>query len=276
MIYAEYLKANGASDEEIKILDVPSARKAFDKLQKDAADAQALAETARKEKEAYEAQVEEWHAKKITPEYERMKNEALVAQANEAKARKVIEKLQKDGLIDVAKDLGWDTVDIKKPDNKLPDGFDPSKYVTNDHLIAVAEKEGEAIAMVADMVAEHQQLFPGQRLNVRELRKEATARKISVEQLWMEKYKVNDARAAAVKAEQDAHDKKIADEAYAKAQSEIASKYGNPDARPLTPSRSPLVPRPDSGRDKAPWEIGDKSGDRVQRATATVVKTFSN
>ena len=273
MNYAEYLKAQGASDEDIKVLDTAVARKAFDKMMKDADEAKAAAARAEKEKSDYEAKVNDWHQNTIVPEYERMKNEALAAKANEAKARAVIEAAQKEGLLDVADKLGWKKDD--KPADKGNDnpGFDASKYMTREEILHIAQQEGRAIATMGKLIQEHERLFPGQAaVDWTSIYESATQKKRSVEQEWMERFNVQAAREARTKAEQEARDKKIRDEAYAAAQSEMASKYGNPETRPLAPSRSPLAPRAETGREKQPWDQGDRANDRVKRATESVIK----
>jgi hypothetical protein len=51
----------------------------------------------------------------------------------------------------------------------------------------------------------------------------------------------------------------------------LATTYGNPDLRPLAPSTSPFTKRPEAGREAQPWEVGDRSNERVQRATKTIL-----
>jgi hypothetical protein len=136
----------------------------------------------------------------------------------------------------------------------------------------VADGEGDAIAQAYDIGAEHASLFPGKPLNMRELRREAITRGVSVEQAWQDKFGVPAAREARATAAQAAHDEAVRKEGYEKAREEFANTYGNPGARPPVSSNSPFTPRPTSGRDKQPWEAGDRANDRVRRATNLVVE----
>ena len=182
-------------------------------------------------------------------------------------------------MADLAKQAGYEP-DPDKVVTPLAAGLDPSRYFTRDEIIQIANKEGDAIAVAQDIASEHAILFPGQRLNFRAIREEAQSRKLSAEAVWMEKYKVADARAAQSKAAADAHDKKIADEAYDKAKRELASQYGNPDVRPLATSVNPFAARPTSGRTRQPWQredgtaqdaVLDRSGERVARVMTKVL-----
>lgn len=275
MTYAEYLKSLGATDDDIKVMDTGVARKAFDKMQAELTAAAAQVAASEQSKKDYEAKSNEWHDR-VNTEYLSAKDQLVVAKANEAKARAVIDEAQKQGLIRVAEDLGYVTAPPKVDDKPGTSGFDPNRYFTKDDVVAIAEREGDAIALAQDIAAEHARLFPGQTLNFRELRKEAVSRKMSVEALWMDRYKVNDARTARATAEKEAYDKKLRDEGAATARAELASQYGNPDTRPLTTSQSPFAPRPAANREKQPWESGldgdNGSNDRVQRATKSFIE----
>src|SRR5205807_2871531 len=128
-----------------------------------------------------------------------------------------------------------------KKDEPVP--IDTSKFVTSDAVLALAEREAESIALMSDIAAEHVYLFGAPLRNARELRREALTRKVSLEQVWQEKYKVVEARTA-----RDAAEKKAAEDLIRKNEREVvtaefASRYGNPELRPVEPSRSPFTPR---------------------------------
>ncbi len=277
MTYAEYLKSQGATEDELKVLDVPSARKAYDRMQADLSAEHERAEAAIKAQDDYKASVNDWHETKIVPAYEEAKREATNAKAEAARAKAVIQDAAKrdDQLAKIAKDMGYEVEGAPPPPKKessVPEGFDPSKYVTSEQVIALAERERDAIALAQDIAAEHATLFPGQRLSFRELVKEAAAAKKPVEQFWQDKYKVSDARAAQESARKQAYEEGIRKEEREKVTTEFASKYGNPDTRPLDTSKSPFAPRPDAGRDKLPWDSGDRQADRISRVATKVMK----
>lgn len=273
MTYGEYLKSQGASDEEVKLLDTPLGRRTYENM----VAAQSDAEKAREGSKTYEQKVDEWF-KTHDAEFKTVESQLIAAKSREAAAVAALRTAHERGMVDVAKDLGFNLDTPPAPPKKdEPVAIDTSKFVTNDAVLALAEREAESIAMMSDIAAEHVYLFGAPLRNARELRKEAMTRKISLEQVWMEKYKVPETRiakeASAKKAEEDALRKKITEEVT----SEFAAKYGNPDLRPLEPSRSFLIPRKDAGRAEQPWTSGldgeGGSNDRVRRATQNALKT---
>lgn len=279
--YAEFLAENGATSEDIKLLDTPAARRGYEAMQTQLATATA----AREKAEADAKAVNDWYKDQATPYIADMKSKLTIAEANVARAAEVFRQSQDDGLVEIAKKLGYLDADgnpvsgAPRPAASAAASVaapDLSKYITVDKLSEMSNSVGEGLAALQDLVMEHQQLFPGQRLNVRALRSEASAAHKPVYQYWEEKFGVPAARAAAEKAASDAHDKKLREEGAAQARQEFADRYGNPDTRPLTTSHSPFAPRPDTGRDKQPWDRqNDASSDRVSRATQHVVKELT-
>jgi hypothetical protein len=282
--YIEYLRSQGASDDDIKALTEGSfagpAIKAFDALQaKAAADAAAADRAARAD---VNSTWEEWRGR-VETEYAGMANDAVAAKAEAARAKAVVLELQKQGaagLSDIAKRMGYepDAPPPAAPPAGTPPAFDPKKFVSMDQLPALMEQEGDAMVLLQDIAAEHATLFPGQRLNWRELRKEALAAKQPLEQFWMNKYKVSDARNAAAAAEQKRHDDSIRDETRKALEAEYAARGGsNPDLRLPGPSRHPFAPRAEGGRDKMPWEQNESAlaNSRVKRGTESFVKDLT-
>lgn len=269
MTYAEMLRANGATDEDVKLLDTPSARRVFD--------AQQAAITAANDKATrLETETRDWFDNVSTPEWNQVNADLIKAKTEAARLQAALRTAEDRGLLNISKDLGLDlgnpaNPNLTNPNPANPAGFDPSKYVTMDQLKETARLEGAAIAQAQDITAEHGFLFPGQRLNFTSLREEAMAAKKQVMQYWLEKYKVPEARAAKEKAAQDAHDKKIAEDAVTAARAEWVKTNGsNPDLRVPAESRSPFVVRKDSSdlRSTQPWARNDNdlSNDRVRRA----------
>jgi hypothetical protein len=273
--YADYLRSQGASEADITILDTPLARKAHEAME--ARIAKAI-DDANASITDYKTKVDTWYNDSIMPEVERTRAEATKAAAEAARARALILSSQDEGLKRVAKDLGY-LIDPAAPrtDPNAAPAFDASKYVPRSELQGIAESVGESLAQMQDMVADHMQLFPGQRLNVTALRREALAAKKNVFEFWEQKYKVADARAAAAAAAAKAHDDAIRKEASDAVRAEMASQYGSPDSRPLMPSQSPFAARPATGRDKAPWDKteDENSADRVSRTTKHVMEMLT-
>ena len=265
MTYAEFLAAQGASADEIKVLDVPVARKAWE-----------ASETARAAAQKESTDLRTWYNDQAVPAYKKMEADMMSAKADAARNAALVQAASDQGLLEIAKNAGIKPEDVAKP--AVP-AADMSKYPTWEQVQQLAEREGEAIATMGRLVQEDQLLFGvDHQVDWPALRREAVTARVNLEQHWMSKYGVQAAREARAKAQRDAAEQKIRDDERSKVQAEFASRYGNPDARPLVPSRNPLAPRAESGRDKQPWETdeGSLTKNRVQRATETLVKSMTS
>jgi len=276
MTYAEYLKSQGATDDEIKILVTPVTTKAFDTMQANLTTATSERDAAKLGQKTYE----DWYNKQAVPYVQKLEREVVVSAADSARTRTALLTLQERGLIDIAKDLGLKPDELRTPPNPVaPAAAAPDpRYVTGDSLVEFANREGEAIATAQDIVSEHMQLFPNdqsKRLSMRELRAKAIAQHKSVEQVWMETFNVDQVRRDRQLADKTAYETKLREEGAATERTRLADQYGNPELRPLMSSRSPLAPRPNTGREKQPWESGDRSNDRVAAATKKVMEATS-
>lgn len=262
--YAEFLKAEGASEDDIKLLNTPIAQKAFDKQQ-------AIAVAAKQKSDELIEANRKW-AEQVETQNQAYLKERDSAKIDAAAAQARIAKMGELGLIEVAERLEPGST---KPEAKTtPNDFDPSKYVTSDTLMQVAEREGDAIAIAQDISFEHQQLFGGdatKRLNFRELRREAVSRKMPVESLWMEKYGVQAARDARAAKERADHENRIASEAVTKYKSE----HVNPLTTAPVISSTPFTGRVISEGKAAthPWQQGEAT--RENARVAKVMDTLS-
>jgi hypothetical protein len=265
--YAEFLAENGATADEIKVLDVPAARKAYDKQQ-------SLVAAAAAERQKAADLIErnrEW-ATQVETQNQSYLRERDTALADSAANTARLKKLQELGLLQVAENLEPGSTTPKPTETPA---FDPKNYVDRETLMQVAEREGDAIATAQDIAAEHHALFgndPAKRLSFRELRKEAVSRKIPVESLWIERYGVQAARDAKASADRAAHEKKIADEAVTRYKSEHPE--SNPLLGPQTISRTPFTGRVLSATangEKQPWLKSD-----AERENARIAKVMPN
>jgi hypothetical protein len=272
MTYAEFLASQGATAEDIAILNTPIAQKAF--AAQDAAAQKAIADYKAKADEWYES-VAQPNLTKAEADATKARQDAIRVQAEAARLRSLVAASTDESLKQVAKDMGFKldgTADAPPPPNLAPGapGFDPNKYFTRDDILQIAEREGDAIAIASDIAFEHRQLFPDKPLNFRELRKSAVAAKKPVEQYWMETFGVQAARDARAKSDKEAYDARLIKQGHDAAVTELASQYANPNTVPAGTSSSPFVPRPKAGREKPPWEAGvdaeNGSNDRVTRA----------
>lgn len=262
--YAEFLKENGATDDEIKILDVPSARKAYDAQVKLAADAASAAAKAKADADAYQ----KWYEEQGLPYATRMEQERDVARAEAAAEKARLKTLQDAGLIKVAaEDDAAKAAAAAAAANggKLPADFDPKKYVPVEQFQELAVRAADSISLMADLQQEHQALgLPP--VSWRALKSEAAAARQDVETFWRTKFNVDAKRAEKAAADRAAYEKKIADDAVAKFRVE------NPASNPLlgiaVPSRTPFTAKPPSASDAAmPWNKSDteRVNDRIAR-----------
>lgn len=168
-----------------------------------------------------------------------------------------------------------------------PAPFDPKahKLVTQDDIAKYADMEGEAIAIAANLAEEYRILTNGKSIyeyqtttqdgrtlnGMVALRHEAKANKKPMAQFVAEKFDFQGKRntmaeAARLKAEQAIRE----DE-----RNKVISQYGDPNARPLMPSKDPFIPRPREDRaGKQPWEIPaqERAKARIERAMQTQMK----
>lgn len=279
--YKNYLRTLGASEDDIKALTEGSfaaaSIRAFDKQQADAA-----AEAARIKSEAdaaiaaYKQNADQWYETVATPALTKAQQDATSATAEAARLRSLVAQSQDEGLKAVAKQMGIN-VDGSRNDPNPPTppnpgnpGFDPNKYVAKDDLASLMDRAGDGLAQLQDMVLEHTQLFPTQRLDVRKLRAEAVAAKKSAYEYWEQKYKVSEARDKQAADARAADEARIRKEERDKVTREFAEAAVNPNLIPGSTSINPMAPRPAAGREKQPWEGGldgaSGSGDRVARA----------
>lgn len=263
--YAEFLKSQGATDEDVKLLDTPLARKAHDTMQAQVTEA---TETQRRANQHFK-DMEEWH-KGVEAINIKLATERDSANVERAGAIAKLKAAQEAGLITLA--------EIAEPGSSTPragetPAFDASKYVDRDMLLQVAAQEGDAIATFADIQSEHHELF-GTRINARELRKEAISRRIPVEQLWMEKYGVAAKRTEVAAAKTKAHEDSIRLAARKEVETEMASKYANPLTAPPRASENPFSTRPPSVGEAAaqPWNLSDsaRSNARLQKVMTKI------
>jgi len=279
MTYAEYLQSMGASSEDIKVLDTSIGRKAFE-----AQEARIAAETARLAADAearvldYKTKADTWYNDVAQPNLTKAQSDATKANAEAARLRSLVAQSTDEGLRKVAEEMGYkfDGTGNTQPDKKTENIIDTSKFVTMDSLKEMSNSVGDGLAALQDMVLEHSQLFPAQRLDVRKLRAEAVAANKNVYDFWQTKYNVAAARETADKVTREAYEKKLREEGAAEERKKYAEQAANPNLAPGSTSSNVFVPRAQSGREKAPWESNldgaNGSNDRVAHATKLFVE----
>ena len=164
MTYAEYLRSQGATDEDIKVLDTPLARKAYESMESRLAAEQGKLDT-------YQKQVDEYY-KTTGATAKKLENEAIVAKAEAARAKTALMAAQDQGLLDVAKDLGYTPDDPAAKAAADRAAADRARdYYTRDEVKGVLESAGDGLAALTDAIAEHGMSFPTVPFNAREIRR---------------------------------------------------------------------------------------------------------
>src|SRR5882757_6361297 len=184
MTYAEFLRSQGASEEDVKALDTSIGRKAFEASQASTAAAIAERDAAKAGAVAYEERANAWFTEQ-NKKYGDLQKQVVITSGGEARARAALMKAQELGLIDVAKDLGYTPeAPVVPPDPKLgTPGFDPNQYFTREDILKIAQSEGDAIAVAQNIAFEHTRLFPDKTLDFVALRARALAAKKPVQQV---------------------------------------------------------------------------------------------
>lgn len=275
MTYAEYLKENGATEDEIKVLDTAIARRAFDKSQDEAEEARTAAAKLEETMKNYEARVNQWYTENDS-KLKQVQNQAIAAAAEAARAKAALLEAQKQGMVDVAKDLGYEP-EPPKQQPAVPD----DRYVSKQDFGNLMNEAGNSLARMADLKDEYATLFPGQRLNLSSLVVEAKANGASDVFSYAEKkYNMPAAREAAAQKQREAEIAKWKAEGAKEKETELISKLGNPDMRPLVPSKSPFAVRPDDKlrSDNQPWNKSETQlqNDRIARATQKLMEKQSS
>jgi len=270
MTYAEYLKASGATEEEIKVLDSPVARRAFDKSQADLEAAQAEYTKLDQTMKNYETRVQSWYTENDN-KLKQVQNQAVAAAAEAARAKAALMEAQKQGMVDIAKDLGYSTEE-PKPAAAAPD----DRYLTMEKFQQAGDTFASNLTAMLDAANEHARLFPNTPFNAEQLRREAQAQGKTLLPYWEEKFKVRDAREQAAQKQRDAEIAKWKAEGAKEKEVELVSKFGNPETRPMLPSKSPFTVRKEDPlrSDNQPWNKSETQlqNDRVTRAAQKLVE----
>ena len=269
MTYAEYLKANGATEDEIKVLDSAVARRAFDKSQAEAEEARAATTKLEETMKNYEARVQSWYTENDS-KLKQVQNQAVAAAAEAARAKAALLEAQKQGMVDIAKDLGYEA----EPPKQQPAADD--RYLTMEKFQQAGDTFAANLTAMLDAANEHARLFPNVPFNAEQLRREAQSQGKTLLPYWEEKFKVRDAREQAAQKQRDAEIAKWKAEGAKEKETELVSRFGNPETRPMVPSKSPFAVRPDDKlrADNQPWNKSETQlqNDRIARAAQKLVE----
>lgn len=263
------LKAKGYTDEELKspVFQDPRFTSTLDES----------FSALEQERDTFKGQAETWdtwYTEKGLPTVESALKRAQDEAAARAAAEARLKVAQEQGLIKVAQDAGEPSVPVASSE-----AFDPKKYklVTQEDIAVYANQEGDAIMLAADVAAEYQELFgkslysymspDGKSRGMQALRREAVAHKQRLDEYVAQKFNYQAKRQELSSAEASRREAEIRADERAKAIAEVA----NPMMRTPSPSTRPFS-LPKTGEGKMPWDQGDRSGERVQKALSHVLQ----
>jgi hypothetical protein len=258
MTYAEYLQSLGATADELAVLDTPTSRKAFMKMQADA-DARVV---------EYETKVKDWYAKEIVPSQTKLQQDATLAKSEAAAERARTQALQDAGLIEVAKKQDAKTLETN---GGTPEPFDPKKYnlVTSDAIGEFGKAQGQGMIRLAKIMREHEKLgLPD--CDFESEYRDAVAAGKQFPDYWEAKFSVPAKRAELVAKDKATYEERLRKEgreAYIKENGGIMPGSGAP--RPS--GFSFTTKKSADGTDgKQPWLVPDSA-----KADATIQKALS-
>jgi len=251
--YAEFLKSSGASDEDIKLLDTPVARKAYERLEA----AVVEKENARVAAEKKTAKYQEWYENEALPYTANVEAKLKTAEATLVGERARLKALQEAGLIEVAANDDAARAAAAAAAASGAPTFDPAKFVPREQFNELAVKAADSITLVADLAQEHSALgLPP--VSWRALKSEASAAGQDVETYWKTKFNVDQKRAEKSAAAVAAHEAKIAEQAIAKYKQEHPASAVNPALGFGSPSSNPFTGKVPSASDaQHPWNRSD-------------------
>lgn len=252
MTYEEYLTSLGASEEDLKVLNTPKIRAGWEKVEAERTAAEQRAVKAEEDRIAYD----KWYNEQAMPAYQKALQDAAEARGEAAKERARLKAMQESGLAAVAAEP--ETPPATPTSSGVITSDSLKEYVRADDFLKAYESTGDAIATASEIMQDHRELF-GTKVPMKELLDEARRAKKPVREVWEQKYNVSGKRQeieAKAKADYEA---KIRSEERQKVLSEV----GNPETRPLMPSRNPFTSKPVGDANAAPWA---KSEDTLAKA----------
>lgn len=226
-----------------------------------------------------------WHEEHGKPTLQLYEKDMTDAKAEAASLRERLRLAEENGFAPKRTESTATTPPTQQTTSS--EAWDAKKHnvPTWDDLKSVANAEGEAIAMASDLAAEYHQLTgkslldytyrtqDGRELRgMRGLRAEAQANKQPDLYRFAENKFNFQGERNRISEEQR---KKAEDAIRADERSKVAAQYGNPNTRPMEPSRQPFIPRAESGDGKMPWEkpAQERNAARLQRLLETQAKS---
>jgi len=280
----EILKSRGWTDEDLKsqeaLLSNPKFRMSIE-------EEFGAVETSRDKFESdFKAEQEKWtrwHQDEAIPVIDQYAKDRADAVAEAAALRARLTLAEKAGFVAGGGEPGQPAAATASATDPNA-GFDPKKHnlPTWDDVNKLANAEGQAIAMAADLNEEYRWLTggkslieyvaPGGQRGMTALRNEAIQARMPMDQYVSKKFDFDGLRKAIDEKRRAEVEAAVRKDERAK----VVAEYGQPGTRPMLPSRSPGMFRPRDQQGKQPWEVDNKEELRQRRiahALETEMKT---
>lgn len=280
----EILKARGYTDEELNGLTLLTDARFVKALEdEDAERERIVAEHARMQSQL--ADTTRWYNEEAVPTLNNNLAEVVKTRAEIARLNAQLKAEQDLGMRRVANQPS-EPAQPAQPAQPAPAGapdftqYD-ERYINRDTFTQAFSQTGEAIAMATDIMEDHRDLF-GKRLpegigGLRAKYQEATKTGFrgNLRDFWEKEFNVAQKRTEIATKNQEEHDRKIAEEAVRKYQSE----HLNPMTRTPVASNSPFLRKQkiEGGTTdgKQPWERGAPEARRAERVVKFGTKVLT-
>lgn len=286
MDWKQYLKSQGYTDQEIANMATTFGEekmsKAFSQPIADKLAAEKALADAKTEKEEFET----WYQTDVIPKLGQTYQDAINARTENAALKARLEAAKEYGFLSDSKVIEG-VVPGSQPGQPVtaanpvpgspaapgasasPSPLDP-RYVEAASFSKAVDSIPTMLGKLTRISNEHQVLFGKPLVEIDELISEAQASKgkRNVETIWKERFKVDEKRAEIQKAQQEAHDKEVAEAAVRK----YATEHNHPFISPGVVSKAPLF-APNASADDArhPWK---GARDRKQERRQTMVEAI--
>lgn len=260
MTHREYLKSIGMTDAKIAEMETAFGpdlmTKAFEAPLQQLAEAQRQVTEATAKKEEFETFYQTEVLPKVSTVYQdainmRTQNAALTERLKAAKEYGFLSDEAASGIVPGTPPGSPVQVPGSPAAPGAPaSGAPDSRYVSASDFTRQVTEIPAMLGRLTKMSNEHFSLFGAPLLDVDELIGEAQRRKVNVQQVWSEKYKVEDKRKEITAAASAAHDRQVAEEAVRK----YASDHGQPFTRPGVVSTASRFVSKSTDDVRQPWK----------------------
>lgn len=276
MTHREYLKSIGMTDAKIAELETAFGQdlitKAFEGPLQQLTEAQRQVTEATTKREEFET----FYQNEVLPKVSTVYQDAINMRTQNAALNERLKAAKEYGFL--SDEAATGVVPGTPPGNPVPgspgapgaaaSGALDTRYVPADKFASAITDMPAMLGRLTKMSNEHFSLFGAPLLDVDDLITEAQRRKVNVQQVWNEKYKVEDKRKEITAATAATHDRQVAEEAVRK----YASDHGQPFTRPGIPSTASRFVSKSSEDVRQPWK---GSRDRKEARRGALLEAYN-